>query len=712
MGQEADTVDAESTSDTWVPDGNAITVTARKREERLIDVPISVTALSGEALEARQINDVTSLVGKTPSLYSSSNLLSPGKDFINLVIRGIGAQSAGTPAVATIVDGVYVPALSFDIGFMDVERVEVLRGPQGTLFGRNTEGGALNIVLRRPDEFARGKVALSYDTFNTVRAQAALSGPLADTIFAAASLDFENSDGYLDNPVLPAQNGLSGTVPADDFRKFSGRLALRFKPTDTLDINVTIDGSDRKGLDGLPGVPRGCDCYDVRSEFQIDARYKNYGGALTVDWDLGFGELTSITGYRKVTSSLPFDFDGSPEFTDNVHDLQTRQSTFSEELRLAGTSFDDQFDWIIGGYLFREKHLQLRRYDLRNILQFPGGITVFNQDQDLKRDGWALFADGTYTLFDKLDLNVGVRYGRETAKSDIVLDFVIYDLLGPGLDYAAAGMATGKLTEDSFTPSASLTYRWSRYFSTYARYARGFRAGGFPLAPADTATNLPFHGEKTENFELGAKANLFGGMLSFDAALYLINLTNQQVSSILFLNGDPDLPVAAVVNAGKSRSKGFEFSSTVRPVNGLTLSADVGYVQAKYREYIDTVGASRAGERFPFVPEWTVNASATYRFPVTDAIDLELFGSYRYVSDILSGSGVDIDVQFPVKGYSIGDIRASLISDPWKLDFFVDNVTDNYVETRVWNAFFFLEPRPFSVLLPPRRAGVRFSYQF
>ena len=148
-----------------------VVVTARKRQESLQDVPLSIQAYSGDDLALGGVDNVENLVGKTPNLSLSSNLLSPGNDFLNIVIRGVGSQSAGAPAVGTFVDGAFVPSLAFDIGFLDVERVEVLRGPQGTLFGRNTQGGALNIVVRRPDEEFRGRVALTYDEFDTVRAQ-------------------------------------------------------------------------------------------------------------------------------------------------------------------------------------------------------------------------------------------------------------------------------------------------------------------------------------------------------------------------------------------------------------------------------------------------------------------------------------------------------------------------------------------------------------
>ena len=208
------------------------------------------------------------------------------------------------------------------------------------------------------------------------------------------------------------------------------------------------------------------------------------------------------------------------------------------------------------------------------------------------------------------------------------------------------------------------------------------------------------------------KGRLGAAAFEFDVAAYRVDITDQQLSTIVFLNGDPNLPVASVGNAGKSRSEGFEAQLTARPFAGLQLQANVGMTDAKYEHYVDTVGANRSGERFPFVPKWTAQFSGSYRFAVGSGTDLELYGSYRYVDDILSGSGVDIDVQFPVPSYHIVDLRASLIAQPWRVSLFADNATNEFAETRVWNAFFFLEPHPFSIVLPKRRVGVTLSYQF
>lgn len=685
-----------------------ITVTARRREERLLDVPLSVQAFSAVTLNERRIDNVQGLIGIVPNLSVSSNLLSPGKDFLNLVIRGVGAQSAGAPAVGTFVDGVYVPGLSFDVGFMDVERVEVLRGPQGSLFGRNTEGGALNIVLRRPSDETRARIALTYDEFNTIRGQANISGALSDKLFGAAAADLESSDGFLRNREVTTSAGAgqrSFSVPADDYRRFSGRVALRYAPNDQFDMNLSVDGSNRTGLDGLPGIPRGTKEYIVRSDFQIDADYDNYGAALNLDYHHALADLTATTGYRKVKTVLPFDFDGSPEFMGNFHDLRSDQEIISQEFRIAG-KYGPRFNWIGGVYGFSERALQDRSFQLPTVEIFPAGIFINAQTQRIKRDGVAVYADATIRPFDKLELNAGLRYSYEKVKSHVDLDFTL-----PGI-ITVVDSGSDSISDSQFSPTVSLRYSLADNVTTYVRYAEGYKAGGFPLAPASASTNISFGPESSNNYEVGVKGHLLDGALAFDLAAFRIDISDQQLSTIVFLNGDPNLPVASVGNAGKSRSEGFEAQLIVRPFDGLELAANVGMTDAKYEQYIDTTGTDRSGEPFPFVPKWTGQFSTTYRFPMQDNVDLELYGAYRYVDNVRSGSGVDIDIQFLVPSYEILDIRASVIKGRWRADVFIDNVTDEFAETRVFNSFFFAEPRPFSIVLAPRRVGARFTYAF
>lgn len=692
-----------------------VVVTARKREESLIDVPITLQAYSGDELAYNRIDNVENLIGRTPNLSLSSNVLSPGNDFLNLAIRGIGAQSAGTPAVGTFVDGVFVPSLSFDIGFLDVERVEVLKGPQGTLFGRNTQGGALNIVLRRPDENVRARAAFTYDDFNTARAQGSISGPLGESVFGAFAADVSTTDGYLENSVVTEAaggRGLSQTVPANDQRRYSLRGALRYRPSDDFDVNLAIDTSRRSGGDGLPGVPRSSEEYLVRSDFQIDGETENTGGAVTIDYALDSIQLTSISGYRKITSFLPFDFDGSPERGPNFQDIQSEQELFSQEFRVAG-GIGNNVDWLAGAYVFSEDQISDRSIQFADIDLLGSGsqLLVDAQVQNLERQGYALFGDVIWQPMNWLELNAGLRYTDESIDSQADLDFVA-NLPDGTTVLSVVAQPVGSVSDTNVSPTFSARAKVSDDISVFVRYARGFRAGGFPLAPASAISNISFDSETSDNYEIGIKGALFDGRINFDASAFQIDIKDQQVTTVIFFNDDPNLPIASVANAGESQSVGMELNLSAQVTDQFEIYASTGFVDATYEEYIDTVGTDRSGESFPFVPEMTAQIGSVLTVPLGDSWDLDLKAEYRYIDNILSGSGVDVDLQFPVDSYDIIDLSASFRRDDWRLDLFVDNVADEFIETRVFNSFFFAEPRPFSQVLPPRRVGARLTYSF
>jgi iron complex outermembrane receptor protein len=705
----ANTLAPESPAESAPIQLDQIVVTARKRKEDLVDVPLTVQAFGAEQITANRIDSSTDLVGDVPSLYFSSNLLSPGRDFLNLVVRGIGAQSEGSPAVPTFVDGVYAPSLAFDMDFIDPERVEVLQGPQGTLFGRNAEGGALNIVLKRPDNDFEAKTSFSDDTLNTPRAQASVSGPLVeDKLFALVAGDVSSSQGFLQDCVIARQVGAASTgscESADSYTRESGRAALRFVANSALEFYLTVDGASQTGLSGLPGVPRGLDEYYITSQFQLDGVSQNYGGAFHIDADVGAVKLTSITADRHLTSTLPFDFSGTPEYPGDYQDLRTQESILSQELRLTGRP-SDTLNWLGGLYGFTETHDQQRYLQFTDIQDGPfTELLSPAQNQNLRDSGVAAFADVTYDFVSRLELDAGLRYSYDSYSSNELLNFTI--LPGP-LVIAGAPSASAHSENDS--PSISLRYKFLPNMNVYARYAEGYRAGGYPLAPSSATTDIAFAPETTRNYEMGYKAA--SSMFNVDLSAFAIDILHQQVSTIVYENGNVNLPVATVGNAAKSRSLGFTFSGSILPVPSLELSSNVGYTHAYYISYIDDTGVSHAGQQFPFTPKLTGQASAQYTAHLGNDTDLQLYGYDKYVSSILSGSGVGIDIQFHVKAYDVGGLRASVLHKHWKWDLYVDNLANKFIETRVWNAFFFDRALPYSEVLPPRVIGGRVTYAF
>ena len=690
-------------------------VTARKRAETLSDVPMSITAISGDQIESQGIVNVADLYGGVPGLYFSSSVATPVKDYIFLVIRGVGANSGGEPSVGTFVDGVYAPSLGFDLGFLDLERVEVLRGPQGTLFGRNTQGGALNIVTRRPGQEFRGRAAIEVDEFETFRFQGAVSGPaIADTLSLGFSMDAMSTQGFADNIVVgdaaetALGQGKTFETSANDRQSLAFRGSALYQPTDNIEAYLTLDWNRSTGNDVAPGFIRGCECFETQNEFQLDHEFENYGFALNVDVDFDAFSLTSITGGRRLESQAPFDFDGSADFTGNIYDLRTEQEILSQELRLTSNG-QSAFDWVGGVYLFIENQKQDRDFFFPDLDTIFAGINVDSQIVENDRTGGAVFGQVSYDLTDRLEITAGARYAYEEVDNTADVDYTI-PLLGPAvIDF----FDTPSESFDGFTPMASILYRLGNGKSIYATYSEGFKAGGFQKNTATLESNLPFDSERSRNFEVGFKGSFLDRRALVDFSLFRVDIENQQLQTIVEV-GDGNVPVSAIASVGESRTQGFELATTFLITDALRFEGNVGYVDAEFEQFIDEDGTDRSGDPFPYVPEWTGDAAIEYRTPVAGgAYDFVLRGNYRYVGAYETGTGTGIDPIFQIDAYDRIDLRLALESDTWEFTVFAENLLDSYDVTHVWNAFFFADNAVnFDQVLPPRRIGVRAQYSF
>ena len=411
--------------------------------------------MTPEKLEAAGIDNAADFVGKLPSISQSGDFLSPGKDFNMMVVRGVGANGGMEPAAPVFIDGVYVPRLGFDTGFSDVERVEVLYGPQSTLFGRNTEAGAINIVTKRPDAETRGRIQFGYDEFDTFKAKGAVSGQIAENWFASVSLEGMHTDGYLGNTGTNAANSRLGNGPGaflnsdltdtddpDAGREFRYRGALRWVPSDEFEAYLTVDAQRFRGGYGLPGVPQGSGGYDLDVDTVLEARSDNEGITLNLNYDTGLGfEITSITARRELENIQPFDFDGGssigptgdpipvgtgpfelaveiPGVTNtaqgNFQDFRFKQEVTSQEIRLTSNT-DTAFQWLVGAYFFDETLDSDRNIDMLGANGFPWFNVV--QDVNAEREGWAVFGQMNYDISDKLQASFGLRYSEEDSEA-------------------------------------------------------------------------------------------------------------------------------------------------------------------------------------------------------------------------------------------------------------------------------------------------------
>jgi iron complex outermembrane receptor protein len=729
-----------------------IIVTSRKREESLSDVPIYVKAMTEVQLVNAGIENAEDFIGKLPSISKSADFLSPGKEFMMMVIRGVGANGGMEPAAPVFIDGVYVPRLGFDANFMDVERVEVLYGPQSTLFGRNAEAGAISIITKRPSEEFRSRVSLEWDEFDTYKAKGAVSGQISEKWFAGIAVEGMTTNGYLDNIGATNVNtfeesnnpgaffaaNLDSATDPDSAQSTGARASLRWLATEKLEVNLTLDTYSFKGGVGLPGVPADCDCYDLDLDLVLDSEHESDGASLFLDYVMDSFDITSITAYRELSSKSPFDFDGSsytglppgvdpavldtniPGVTNtrlgNIQDYRFDQEIISQEVRLTSNS-DSKLQWLVGAYYFDESFFSDRNIDIMGANVFP--FFTRTQDVDADREGWAVFGQTTYDITDAVQLSVGLRYSDEEAtalnviswESPVFPDFLNQNLGGPP--------HTQEFTDDNVDYSVSLRWNMSDEITAFLTTATAFKSGGFQLAiTGDPTADAPYLSETITSYELGFKGTFLDNRLRANLSFFNLELEDQQVRTIRTFNG---LPFTVTTNAAEATSKGINFDILYYPTENWKLSAAIGYTNAEFDEFvIPSDNLDFSGTPLRFVPEVTANIGAEWTLPIQGKAldDITLYANWRYVDEQLQGyEGVSVDIQFEIEAYDLLDVGARFnINENTMATIYVDNVTDEYVQSRYWNVFLFTNPggvpRVMSTVLPPRHVGVRVTHQF
>lgn len=683
-----------------------IVVTARKRDESLNDVPVTLSVFSGDALEQKRIEQTDGLIARAPSLFVSQNqTFGPVKSETYITMRGVGATTPLEPAVAVFVDGVYQPKLAFDIGFLDLQRVEILRGPQAALFGRNTQGGAISLVTKKPGNEQSAKISLNIDEYDTYGIKGAVSIPLVeDKVFWSFSGLYNQTDGFLRNVTLGRDQ--------KNQQKIAWRTTLLANLSDTFSATFTLFGADLSGGQVGPGVPSGSNRFEVFDNDSQDIVDDTFGGSLTLEWDLGNISFTSITGYSDIETVVFFDLDGSAVGKGNFQIQDLEQSSVSQEIRLASNYDDSSWSWLTGLYYFQTTYNQARNFSLLDPSSAPGPVLNPNnsvsENADFDRDGWAAFGQASYQISEAWEFTFGARYSSEDVDARqfgrVILD-------GIGLDSPYDNTSTE--TFSGFLPMASLSYKPGDGMLLYATVSEGFRAGGFPKYPfSQDRTGIPFDNEESTNFELGVKSTWHDGRLSINAAIYQIDIDDQQLSTQV--DGPSGIPVEGIDNVGQSTNKGAEFELTWLPVDSLTLFANLGYINAEFDQYIDQNGSDRAGEDVPYIPQLTANLSFEYGHGLANGLDLAWAVDYSYVDDYIVGNGTGtFDPRIPISDFDYWNFSVTLSSDKWDVAVFVDNLTDEFNVLRTWQSPFH-NPAQFSydTVLPPRTVGLNATFRF
>ncbi|WP_404338333.1 TonB-dependent receptor [Sphingomonas sp. MMS12-HWE2-04] len=701
-----------------------IVVTARKRAETLQDVPMAITAVTGADLDTRNVQDVNGLYADVPGLFSAPGSVNNSADYAYLTMRGVGFNAGLEPAVGVFLDGMYLPQLGFDAAFLDLERVEVLRGPQGTLFGRNTQGGALNLVSRRPGPEFRGRAQLEAAELGTFRGNLSMSGPITDGLYVGYSVEHRRTGGYLHNIVLGGMQDWSEQTAL--------RGTLRWVPSDAIEVMLIGDYSKRNYNEAIRGVRLATHRYEsVVDQDEPDSK-ANHGLQLNVTAELGSGiTLTSISGYRELSSDIFTDMDSrisvqipvtlpayppvsqTPQsFAGATLDIDIRQQFKSQELRLSGSA--GPVDWLVGGYYF-DQHQLFDRY--RRVgpgtRPLPAALYIYENHVD-DRDGYAAFGQASWHVTDALELTGGGRWSHE----GVVGTGDRGQVFGPPINQFQPVPRNARDTFENFSWMGSASYKPATSVMVYATYAEGWKAGGINRS-GSAAANAPYGDEASQNYELGLKASTHDQALALNLALYRIEIHDEQVTNVIPDPGGGPTPVTVVENAAGSHVSGVEAELSVRPIDGLKLRSSVSFSRSRFDSFVRMFSPADktdfSGTPFENVPETTVFAAADYRLPLGGANALDLHAEYQFIDSILiqdntraSRSGD----QLTAPAYDRINLSASIdLANGLRLTGYVNNLLDSF-------DYAFPSSDPliggdvFVAPLPPRQFGVRASASF
>lgn len=728
-----------------------IVVTANKREQRLNDVGSTVAVLGGDALKTQQINSAADLANTIPSLSFSNS--ANGTPVYTL--RGVGfyETSLGAyPTVSTYMDEVPLafPVLTAHAAY-DLERVEVLKGPQGTLFGQNATGGAINYIAAKPTSSFEAGGNISYGRFNQVIGEAFVSGPLSDTLSARVAGRIERADGWQVSNSRPGDR--NGRV-----RNYMGRLLVRFEPTSAVRFLLNLNGSQddsetqapqyvglapqnpivapavtgaafsplrSRAADWTPGLP-------FRDNRQL-------GGSLRSDIDITDDlTLTSITSYVDYRQRQRDDGDGLPALSLDLTRNNGTIKTFSQEVRISNAA-SSTFRYILGGNYEKSRVNQNVLVDYRDsssaaslgaALGYP--ISQNTYDSRQRMENYAAFGNVELDLGEKLTLKGGARYTNSkinqnqcssdelrTANSTgpFFFDVLLGGALGPyaGQCYAinnlpdpVGGVAPGspgayvdELKEDNISYRVGVDFKPRPGLLLYANVAKGYKAGSFPVLSASVFGQYqPVTQESVQAYEAGFKASLLDRTLQLNGAGFYYDYKDKQLRSKTV---DPVFGILDILqNIPKSTVKGFELEAVIRPASNFVINTAFTYIDAEIDRFSGVnaggVAADFAGAAVPYTPKYQVGVNVDWNRPIAD--DLEVFAgsSLNYRSDTVAVIGGNINPTnliapvprvFSIASYATLDLRLGLEGpdNRWRVWAWGKNVTNSYYWNNVVAAF-------------------------
>jgi iron complex outermembrane receptor protein len=609
-----------------------VIVTADRRERRLQDVPTAISAVTEQALERSRIVDLSSLAGTAPS-FSMTESSSLGKE---LSIRGVTSvrilDATAEPSVGMFVDEVYLSRMgSAFTDFFDLERVEVIRGPQGVLLGKNVVGGAISVITAKPKFDPGGSATISFGNYDAVVAKGHITGPITDNLAARAAFQVRNRSGY-------SRNVIRGE-DMDNLQSYQGRGELLYRnPEADLQALLTFDygrdetdGSARTMTDdpfaaGTGAIAawrkaRNLGPRDATSPQHEYTRRITRGASLRVDWGVWDGvKLTSITGYRSSKGVMGYNQLGvgsPPGLADTFYSTSERPETLSQEVRLVSDNPDSRFDWIVGAF---HQSDDVTRYDSNVATTYTAipalsGTFLYTNKADLKTT--AVFGQIGYKFTDQLKATVGLRYTKDD-KSGTRLAQCLEDG-GDGLCVAALVLGKGQsFTVDygkkwnAMTPQGIIEYRPNDDIMIYASVAKGFKGGGWDHLPSTAkAAAIGYNPEKATNYEIGVKSDLFDRRVRLNLAAFKMDYKDLQSQQLVL-----ECLCLITSNAGSAEIKGLEAEGTWRVTDALTLTGSGSWLDAKYSNFVDGAGVVFTGNHIQRSPEYKFDLGVNYEFGI------------------------------------------------------------------------------------------------
>ncbi len=675
-----------------------IIVTAQRREENLQDVPVSITAMNSKEIKNRGIDRVFDLQNSVPNFFLGDGTFNRRA---SSSIRGI-AGATRAPGVEKranyYLDDVYMGrSIAIDMDLFDLERLEILKGPQGTLYGKNTVSGAINLTTRKPVNRWETTISVDAGNLNYLNSSVVINAPLTDNnLFARFSGKLMRRDGFVTN--LYNNKDMNGQ------NILTGRFQIRYLPSPNFDINLSFsalrDRRDRRtagiALEG-PGYAAAPDPREVSHDLTEFEHRDIFGSALNMVYNFSNNySLKSITAYRKIKDWGNLDQDLSPElFYYNTIDT-SEDAHFTQEIRLSSPLYE-HFNFVAGIFYFYQKSDQT--FDVK---QSPNGVLPnfdLVSSGPVKSNSLAGYFHSNFNLINKLSLFGGIRYTYEYKSINWNQSFN-YPFLINLQNY------TDKYKKGIFSPQIGLQYKPQDQLMFYGKTTWGYKSGGWGNHTVTSLEYLKLEPEYAVSYEIGVKLTAFNEKLSFNSAIFLSKYDNFQTEVWQNIGG---FTTPVYTNAAKVTSKGFEMELITSPLKNLSLYGSFGYVDATYDEFNSAPGYDYTGNKLELAPETEYNFSIEYKLPVINIGTFSIRSDFIHKDDYYFDASNTLD--FLIKGYDLIDGKIGYESVNGSLGIFLwgKNLSDElYMLTRAEVP----DPLKYAWYGMPRTFGIQATYSF